>query len=226
MAMPKVELHAHLNGSISTSTVSRLGELHRRNFPSEPIDEAVGTKMLSGFDEGFNYFTVVQQLTDHPEAVALAAREVIRDFAADNVKYLELRSTPRAVAGRMTKEQYVEAILTEARNANADPSLDIVCKLLLSVDRRQSAEAAGEAAKLCLVYHKSHPDVIVGLDLSGDARVGDLFPLFPLLKAVREDTELRLSVHLAEVPNEPEVSLVLRDLKPDRIGHGTAIHPE
>ena len=35
--MPKVELHAHLSGSISNQTVRELITMHERNYPNEPI---------------------------------------------------------------------------------------------------------------------------------------------------------------------------------------------
>jgi adenosine deaminase len=39
-------------------------------------------------------------------------RDVIREFAADNVKYLELRTTPRDVpATGMTKRSYIDAVI-------------------------------------------------------------------------------------------------------------------
>ena len=39
-----------------------------------------------------------------PKAVRMATRDVIREFAEDGVRYLELRSTPRAVQNRMTRK--------------------------------------------------------------------------------------------------------------------------
>ena len=56
-------------------------------------------------------FHVVHQLTDTPEAVHLAACDVIKDFAADQVRYLELRTTPRHVTGSMTQRQYLDAVV-------------------------------------------------------------------------------------------------------------------
>ena len=56
-------------------------------------------------------FKLAQKLTDNPEAVQKAAKYVVLNFADDNVRYLELRSTPRAVEGKMTKVQYIEAVI-------------------------------------------------------------------------------------------------------------------
>ena len=55
-------------------------------------------------DNVFAVFKIVQNLTTTPEAVTLATKLTIVEFARDGVKYLELRSTPRA-------KWYVEAIL-------------------------------------------------------------------------------------------------------------------
>ena len=44
-------------------------------------------------------FSLVHAITDNPWAVSEATRDVIRDFAADGVVYLELRTTPRQVPG-------------------------------------------------------------------------------------------------------------------------------
>ena len=39
--MPKIELHAHLSGSISKKTVRELINLHRQNYPNERIPSHV-----------------------------------------------------------------------------------------------------------------------------------------------------------------------------------------
>ena len=47
----------------------------------------------------FQVFSIIHQLTDTSEAIYLATSEVIKDFARDNVLYLELRTTPRQIQG-------------------------------------------------------------------------------------------------------------------------------
>ena len=42
-------------------------------------------------------FKLIHQIVDDTEAVAMVTKDVIREFAEDGVRYLELRSTPRDV---------------------------------------------------------------------------------------------------------------------------------
>ena len=43
--MPKIELHAHLSGSISKQTVRELISLHQKNYP----DEEIPPKVINAF---------------------------------------------------------------------------------------------------------------------------------------------------------------------------------
>lgn len=221
-ALPKVELHAHLNGSLSQDTMARLLQLHRDKFPGEPLPADCDTLIQSGekgtFDDPFRMFAVIQGVTDHPEAVSLATRATLAEFAADGVRYLELRSTPREVQGRMTRSQYCEAILSELARGREG----ITAKLLLSVDRRRQQDVAS-TVELYRSLKPRYQALLVGIDVSGDARVGDIRPLIPLLRELRGEG-VQLAVHLAEVPNPGEVAELL-EFRPDRIGHGTCIHP-
>lgn len=62
---------------------------------------------------------------------------VLRDFAADGVVYLELRTTPRVMpAVGLTKEDYVRTVLDtiaqfEAESSDSDPGMHT--RLILSV---------------------------------------------------------------------------------------------
>ena len=58
----------------------------------------------------YNTFFAAQFLIDHLDAVELATRRVLEEFAADNVIYLELRTTPRHVDGKMTQIQHITKV--------------------------------------------------------------------------------------------------------------------
>lgn len=228
-SMPKVELHAHLSGSLSCKSVEELIQLHKKTFPDEELPPEADrfkdiTEENRSFDTTYAIFRVAQSIVDHPEAVAVATTRVIEDFADDNVKFLELRSTPRAVTGKMTKEEYVESIVDAIEKCST--KLSIMVKYLVSIDRRGSLEDAETALQLCIDMNDKHPHVVVGLDLSGDARVNDARDLMPVLRAA-SDAGLSVTVHLAEVPNKDEVlAFLTSDWRPDRLGHATCIHPD
>ena len=219
--LPKIELHAHLNGSLSVPTIAKLVRLHKQSYPQEEVPSA--TEIFNdpkGFDDGYAIFKCAQALVDHPEAVKLAARSVLREFAEDNVKYVELRSTPRDCPGKMTKREYLLAII----EAIEDQS-DIKAALLVSIDRRKSVEEADENVELALSLKKEFPTVVVGIDLSGDARVNQLQDYIGALQKA-QDQDLKVSLHFAEVKNDKEIEFVLNhcSFKPDRVGHCTFIH--
>lgn len=98
---------------------------------------------------------------------------MIHEFCDDNVRYLELRSTPREVTETgMTKELYVDAVLRAIRDCEAE-NLDIKVKLLLAIDRRNGVQVGHDTVKLAQKFRESHTDLVVGIDLSGDPSVSE-----------------------------------------------------
>ena len=225
--VPKVELHAHLNGSLSPSTMSRLLEMHRKKWPEECMPKDCDTLIEKGktgtFDDPFRMFAIIHTITDNPEAVRMAARDVIEEFDSDGVRYLELRSTPREVEGRMTKMEYCESILREILAAQQH-GLKIRVKFLLAIDRRK-LDCFEETVELYkkLKANPKYQNLLVGLDISGDPRMGDIVSIIGRLRELREEG-IKIAIHLAEIYNASETKVFL-DFKPDRIGHGTCIHP-
>ncbi|EHB03314.1 Adenosine deaminase-like protein [Heterocephalus glaber] len=101
--LPKVELHAHLNGSISSNTMKKL----IANNQMTVIDK--GKKRT--LEECFQMFQSIHQLTPGHEDILMVTKDVIKEFADDGIKYLELRSTSRREnATGMTKKTYVESV--------------------------------------------------------------------------------------------------------------------
>ncbi|XP_043279133.1 adenosine deaminase-like protein [Venturia canescens] len=217
-ALPKIELHAHLNGSLSIETMKKLSQ--KKNSSEWNDYDIMALTKHSSLDECFKVFAIAHSLTDTPQAVSAATRDTIEEFYRDNVIYLELRSTPRAVEGKMTKMQYVNAIISGIQ-ASAIKCPNIIVKLLISLDRKDPYEVARENAELAISLHTKYPNYIVGIDLSGDPTKGDAY--LHLLEQCRQ-VGLKISAHCGEVPNEMEIVDIL-NFRPDRLGHCTAVHP-
>lgn len=150
---------------------------------------------------------------------------MLHDFAADGVVYLELRTTPRALPkSGLSKAGYVEAILSVIREyeessspSSSSPSLHT--RLILSVDRRNTPEEAAEVINLA---RRFQPQGVVGVDLCGDPLRGGVEALQPAFKAAHAVPGLGVTLHFAEAEasgSDAELLMMLREWKPQRIGH-------
>ena len=103
----------------------------------------------------------------------LSPVSLLSEFAADNVRYLELRTTlrPKEVSG-FGKEEYLLTVLDEIDRTLQELNT-IVVRLVVSVDRRQTLEDALDTMELA---HKHRQRGIVGVDLCGDPTVWLAFP--------------------------------------------------
>jgi len=86
--------------------------------------------------------------------------------------------------------------------------------LLLSINRNETSEEAVETVKLALEYRSQG---VVGLDLSGNPRIGKFSTFIPALEYAKQN-DLKFTLHYAEVYN-PEESKEMLNIKPGRIGH-------
>ncbi|KAL4658771.1 adenosine deaminase-like protein isoform X1 [Arapaima gigas] len=222
--LPKVELHAHLTGSVSVATMKQLitGKPHLNIKHSMTTIRKGQQRTL---DECFEVFKVLHQLVDTEEDLLMITKAVIREFAEDGVRYLELRSTPRVETKTgLTKRRYVETVIEAIRQCKEE-DIDIDVRFLVAVDRRNGPEVALETVKIAEDYMLSSDGIVVGMDLSGDPTIGHGKDLLPALQKAR-NCGLKLALHMSEVLSQKEESELLLTLPPDRIGHGTFLHPE
>lgn len=108
-------MHAHLNGSLSNSTLGKLIELKKKNEGSVEDSNLASYNTFNSDDcleKCFEKFKLAHDLVDSNGAVKLALLCVIDEFSKENVIYLEIRSTPRATAF-MSKEEYLQAVIDQ-----------------------------------------------------------------------------------------------------------------
>lgn len=87
-SMPKVELHCHLDGSLSRSFISQ--ELGREVDPTE-LQVAYGCRSLKEYLEKFD---LPVQCLQSEKSMRKAGYDFIRSVAAENMKYVEVRFAP------------------------------------------------------------------------------------------------------------------------------------
>ena len=90
-AIPKVELHCHVEGTVRPSTVVELARKHGRKMPSEDPTELYRFDSLNSF---LAVFWLVQELIGDRDDWARVAYESILDAAPHGLRYREMFFTP------------------------------------------------------------------------------------------------------------------------------------
>lgn len=97
----------------------------------------------------------------------------------------------------------------------------IMVKFIISINRRESIESAEENCSLAIKYAKLHPDIVCGIDLSGDPASKKFSDFEPIFSRARENG-LKLALHCGEIEDQNEISAMLK-FGMNRLGHGTFI---
>lgn len=215
-AMPKIELHAHLLGSVRPSSLQRRLEqnvgpaeaarlMQRSRVPPSGID------LDRSMSEQMEMFDIARSAFHTPADKRQVAVEFIEDCAAANVAYLELRTS----GSDEEKFASVLAAFAEARHRG----LPVVTRMLCSVQRSWSFAQAERSVRLA-VEHAGRG--VVGVDLAGDPASGDFRRLAPLFQYAQREG-LRFTCHFAESRGEADLAAIL-DARPDRLGHCCYLH--
>ncbi|KAJ5147175.1 hypothetical protein N7526_000527 [Penicillium atrosanguineum] len=201
-ALPKVELHAHLSGSISRQCLHEIWKRKKAN----------DTRFFQVFSK------LIYQLCNDLESLAYAVTSVLEDFLADGVRYLELRTIPRASPeSNITQEEYLTTVLDTIQKFKSRTQ-EMSVFLILALDRGNTTPA--EATRIIDLAITNKPRGVVGVDLCGNPTEGDV-TLYRDAFARAKAYGLGLTLHFAETPasGNPAELAALLSFQPDRLGH-------
>jgi len=219
-ALPKVDLHRHLEGSLRLQTLSDIASEHGIDLPSYDIEYLRRFATVS--DDPYDYrrflekFSFLRGFYTSQEALERVAYEAVADAAADNIKYLELRFNPVALA---RKQQFsyddVAAWVCEAVDGAARDT-GVRTNLIVQIGRDEPVNVASRLVDVALAFRDRG---IVGVDLAGDEM---LYPASTFAGVFREAKEggLHITVHAGEAGDASNVAEAIELLGAERIGHG------
>jgi adenosine deaminase len=212
-ALPKVELHLHLDCSLSFRVVSKLApsvsrEEYERDYVA-PARCANLAELLTRAPKGF-------RLMQTEESLRLVTEDLFEQLVDDGVIYAEIRFAPLLHTERgMRAERVVEVV--EQAVEHLSRQTDLQAGVILCTLRHFTAEQSMRTARLVEEFRGSR---VVALDIAGD-EAG--FPLDAHVPAYRYAIErgMARTAHAGEALGPESVWETLRRLQPQRIGHGT-----
>ena len=216
-AMPKAELHLHLDGSLRIDTALELARTRNVDAPRDwagMYDALVAPQRGADQAELLRAFDLPIALMQDAEALERTAFELVEAKAADKVRYVEIRWGPLLhTRGGLSLEDGIAAVCAGARaGARAGLEVRLICTALRSHDPADNAVLAEVAADF-------QDRGLTGFDLAGPEQA---YP-DPLLHreafAIARDVGLQITIHAGEWGGADQVRRAL-EVDPARIAHG------
>lgn len=220
LALPKAELHRHLEGSLRLSTMLDIARKHGVTVPVSMMNLSglvqVQDKDPLTFTNFLEKFKTLRLFYKSPDVIHRVTREAVEDAAKDNVRYLELRFTPVALsrAEGFPLHDVMDWVVASAGEAAKE--FNIKVGLIASVNRHESPELAEQVAWLA-AEHRTRG--LLGLDLAGNEAEFKTQPFHEVFKEAKE-SGLRITIHAGEWGPAENVRDAIENLGAERIGHG------
>lgn len=216
--LPKVELHCHLDGSLSLPCIKQLANNIGKDLnmsDEEILKHAQAPETTQSLLEYLERFDFVLPLLQSYVNLELATYDVARQAAEDNVKYMEIRFAPgQHLEKNLSLEEAVEAVIAGA--ARAEEDFDIVVNILLCGLRQVPVE---RSKKLLPLFDEIDDEHLVGFDLAGD-EVN--YPQVKFKKLLEKVTSrgVQVTLHAGECPGCAQNIIDSVEMGATRIGHG------
>lgn len=221
-ALPKVDLHRHLEGSVRLSTIldeyRRAGEEPPAATLEELAPRAQVLAPMHDLEEVLAFFRIAQGAFRDQVAVERIAYEAVSDLAADNVRLAELRFSPDFLCSPagLDWDAALEAI--EAGIARARAEVDVEVGLIAIVSRSLGMGSAEATVAFAL----RNLDRLVGFDLADGEIEWPPREFVDVLAPLRE-AGLPLTAHYGEAAGPEYPAEAIEALGVRRLGHGVSV---
>jgi aminodeoxyfutalosine deaminase len=215
--LPKVELHLHLEGSITPATLVKLS---RRN-DAAPLTLKGASKLYQyvDFPSFLMSFKAVTERLHTPSDYELITYDMIRDLAAQGVRHAEVYISFGILYrfGRLDVDEVFAAI--EAGRLRAEHEFGVSVLWLIDAVRHFGPEEGARVFQKAAELRRRHPSII-GIGIGGDEVRGPA-EHFRDAYAEAQEAGLHLTAHAGESTG-PESIWSAINIGAERIGHALA----
>ena len=209
-ALPKIDLHRHLEGSVRFETFVELARDTGLDLPRAELRRRTSMKgEKPGFLRFLSKFELYRGLYPSRDWIERVAFEAAEDAKKDGVIYLELRFSPTHFGRRMKAkgEDVAEWIARAARRAGID------VRFIATFGRDIGVKGNEPTTRALRGTH-----VFSGLDLAGDEAISAR-PFAPLFRKLK----LPVTIHAGEAGGPGNVREAIESFGARRIGHGVNV---
>jgi aminodeoxyfutalosine deaminase len=231
LALPKVELHVHLDGLFKPATVLKLAERHQaiNLLPGFRESDITSWFVFRDFSHFADIKRTLKKLLRTADDFALVVYEAGRTLSSQNVRYAEITLTPYSLIDTLDYGLTISMLLDGLKGGREQVYADFGIELRwvfdiprnrAFADYRNGGAYVAEAAERTLEYALlGQPQGVVALGLGGN-EVNALPEPFTEVFAEAKRQGLRSAPHAGESEGPPSVWGTIDALQADRVGHG------
>ncbi len=217
-ALPKAELHCHLDGSLRASTLNALAAERGVTLPVAGDVELANWMRVDdarNLEDYLSRFAVTLSVMQDRDALERVTYELVVDAAADGVRYIEIRFCPSlSTAQGLSVDEVMNAIVAGAERGEKESGT--VARLIVCALRSLPVSDAIQMAELAVAFKGR----VVAFDLAGGER-GNPASRFVEPFAVARNGDLAVTVHAGEAVGAQSIREAVHLCGANRIGHGT-----
>ena len=224
-ALPKAELHCHLDGSLRIPTILDLAEKQNISLPADNEVDLnnilIVNDRLKSLEEYLKLFKITLSVMQTSESLERCSYELIEDVSKENILYIEIRYSPILhIEEGMTMEESVEAVqrgLNRGQKEFGVRSGIIICGI-----RDISPEISLRLAEIAVRYKDKG---VIGFDLAG---AEENFPAKKHREAfyLIQNNNINSTIHAGEAFGPSSIRQAIHYCSANRIGHGTRLYED
>jgi len=210
--LPKVELHLHLDCSLSYKVVSQLNPSVTHN---EYLETFIAPAKCTNLADCLTRALKGIELMQTEEQLKLVTQDLFAQLVQDNVVYAEIRFAPLLHTKKGLSAQDVVSVV-EATISESIKATGVEARLILCTLRHFSQTQSLETVKLVKQFKGTY---VVGFDIAGD-EAG--FPIDAHISAFQYAAahNIPCTAHAGEARGSNSIWETLQHFHPLRLGHG------
>jgi adenosine deaminase len=221
-AMPKTDLHVHLDGSVRLPTLVELADKYQVDLPTKNLKEL--KKILipglhcKSLEDYLRPFDIILPVLQYEEALSRVAFELAEDGARENVWYMEVRFSPVLHAKKGLKlTTIIDSVLDGLKKA--EKKYDIKTGVIVCGMRNISPDTSISLADISVAYKNRG---VVGFDLAG---IEESYPAKHHREAFYRilNNNINCTAHAGEAYGPESIHQAIHYCGAHRIGHGTRL---
>jgi adenosine deaminase len=224
--IPRAELHTHLGAAVDPAILWSIAHRQGIRLPSKNFWDFEDMITMSGNERNrnlndmhFNYYHWTELIQSSPEAIEESVKSVIGGgYRKCNLVLQELRFNPmfRNRGGERDLDHIIMSALWGVERAMLEYP-QVKAGMILMMDRMLTYKQNEIICKKAIKYK---PYGVIGIDLAGPQRKSfSMKRHTPLFRQARR-AGLGITVHTGEDGALKEMWYVVKEIQPDRIGHG------